>query len=225
MTTRFNRILFDYDGTLIIHDKENEGRQIAENLNLPEELIAEFVKRLNLFFETSCGRQYYTNKRMSYELYIAIIDTIIQPKRFGITAKQLDIAINEKSKYDSKTEPTAKETLEYLVNKGYKLCILTNGFWKEQVENMKLHGLYDYFERIYAWDNFYAKPDKRALIRALAGTDMDRNIMIGDSLTNDIAPAKTLGVYTIGINIFERKKMAIVPDVRISTLSELKLFL
>lgn len=225
MTTKFNRILFDYDGTLIIHDKENEARQIAEILKLPEERIPDFEKRLNRFFETSCGREHYENKPISYGLYIAILNAVVEPKSFGITPKQLDKAINEKSKYGSKIEPTAIETLEYLVDKGYQLCIFTNGFLKPQVDNMRHHGLFDYFERVYAWDDFYAKPDERALIRALGGTAPENNVVVGDSLINDIAPAKAFGVYTVGINIFEQQEADISPDVRITTLSELKTFL
>ena len=201
MTTKINRILFDYDGTLIIHDKQNQSKQIAQILNLPDIKTAEFIRRLNYFFETSFGRQYYANRKMSYDLYFHILNIIMEPHLFGITAQQLDVAINEKSKGWAKIEPTAKETLDYLTNKGYQLCVFTNGFWQSQVNNMKYHGLYEYFDRIYAWDDFYAKPDKRALIRALAGTEPKCNVMVGDSLTNDIVPAKARGVYTVGINI------------------------
>ena len=141
-----------------------------------------------------------------------------------MTAKQLDFAINQKS-CAAIIEPTAIETLEYLKDKGYQLCIFTNGFLKEQTENIKQHGLYEYFERIYAWDGYYAKPDERSVIRALGGTDPQNNIMVGDSLTNDIAPAKALGIYTVGINTSQNEHEGVIPDMVIETLSELKTIL
>lgn len=225
MTTKFNRILFDYDGTLILHDKENEGRQIAEILNISEDKIPEFSRRLKCYFGTPFGRTCYKNKKMNYTLHNDILDIVIDPTEFGITVKELDEAINNKSIYGSALEPTAIETLEYLTEKGYQLCVFTNGFLAPQVENMKYKGIYKYFERVYAWDDYYAKPDKRALIRALDRTNPDKNIMVGDSLSNDIAPAKKLGVYTVGINIGEYKHQRELPDKIINTLSELKTFL
>lgn len=225
MTTKFDRILFDYDGTLILHDKETEGKGIADWLDIPSELVPVFDKRLTYYFESSCGRVYYKDRKISKELGLYILDQMINPKEFGITAKQLYEAINERSKIGSKTEPTAIETLEYLSDKGYQLCIFTNGYIKPQIENMKYHGLYDYFERIYGWDGYYAKPDKRAFKRALSGTDPSKNVMIGDSLNNDIRPAKSLGIFTVGINISDDNKTKILPDVTINILSELKMFL
>ncbi len=222
MTTKINRVLFDYDGTLIVHDKGNEGRQIANILGLDEEKVPEFSERLKVFFETSCGRRYYKNEKMTYDLYYSILNNMMRPKDFGVTVEQLQQAINEKSKYSCKIEPTAKETLDYLLDKGYQLCIFTNGFFDAQVDNMKYNGFYDYFERIYAWDGYYAKPDRRALLRALAGTDPKNNMMIGDSITNDIAPGKAIGICTVGINMSDHHKKGIIPDYEITTLSELK---
>lgn len=222
MTTKFNRILFDYDGTLIVHDKENEGKLIGQMLNLPEEQIEEFVKRIDHFFGTAYGKRYYANKKMTYKLYYSIMNIMMKPWDFGLTVEAIDAAINEKSKYDSVIEPTAKSTLEYLSKKGYQLCVFTNGFLYPQTDNMKYKGIYEYFDRIYAWDDQYAKPDIRAFERALAGTDPQNNIMIGDSLTSDILPAKSLGIYTIGINTSSNSSVDIKPDKCIKTLSQLK---
>ena len=114
------------------------------------------------------------------------------------------------------------DVLEYLTVKGYELCIFTNGFYKAQGENMKAHGIYDFFERIYAWDNWYAKPDKRALRRALAGTNPRCNVMIGDSMKSDIIPSKEYGLYTIGFNVSNLEEYKIKPDVVITDLAQLK---
>lgn len=226
MTTKINRILFDYDGTLIIHDKEGEGEVIAKLLNIPKEKTEEFNRRLKNLFQTSYGRQHYQNRKMTYKLFYSILEREMKIEQdFGISAKALTDAINYKATYMTELAPYTKEVLEYLKEKGYKLCIFTNGFYTEQAENMRVHGILGYFESVYAWDNFYAKPDKRAVIRALGGTNPKHNIMIGDSITSDIVPAKGMGIYTVGINIFETKIGDVFPDRLITSLNDLKTFL
>ena len=223
MTTTINRILFDYDGTLIIHDKENEGRQVAKLLGLSGDQIPEFERRLAVFFE-----EYYVvnDCKMTYDIYIRNLDSAIWPYEvFGVTARQLDEAIRENSKANTKLAANAKETLEYLASKGYQLCLFTNGFYDAQTDSMKYKGIFEYFDKIYAWDNFYTKPDRRAFMRALSGTNPKHNVMIGDSLTSDIAPAKAMGIYSVGINICNVHKSEIKPDLVISDLSELRTIL
>ena len=221
MITKFNRILFDYDGTLLIHDTETQCIQMARILNVKPELEQEFSSRLKNFFNSSFTRQYFKGKRITYDLYYNVLELFMTPiSDFGITAKDITEAMREKSKYDAHLAEGAIETLEYLKAKGYKLCVLTNGFYAGQIENMKYHKVYDYFEQVYAWDKFYAKPDLRAFYRALGTSKIENNVMIGDDLQNDIVPAKEIGLYTIGINI--PKDVISQPDKSISKLSELK---
>ena len=220
MITTVNRILFDYDGTLIIHDKENEGRKIASMLGIPEKKLPEFNRRLDIYF-----RKYYAldNSKMTYGIYLSNIDKAIRPyELFGVTAKQFDEAMVENAKHTTRLAANAIETLEYLVAKGYQLCILTNGFYVTQTESMKHKGIFEYFEKIYTWDDFYTKPDRRAFLRALAGTNPKHNVMVGDSLRADIEPAKELGIYSVAINVGDLSKSSIMPDVQITDLSELR---
>lgn len=223
MITTINRILFDYDGTLIIHDKENEGRQVAKLLGIHEDQIPEFEGRLAVYFE----KYYVVNDcKMTYDIYLRNLDAAIWPYEvFGVTARQLDEAIRENSKVSTKLASNAEETLEYLASKGYQICLFTNGFYDAQTDNMKYKGIFEYFDKIYAWDDFYTKPDRRAFIRALSGTNPKHNVMIGDSLTADIAPAKAMGIYSVGINVGNAHESAIKPDLLISDLSELRTIL
>ncbi len=220
MNTRVSRILFDYDGTLIIHDKQNEGEQIATLLGIPKCQVEDFEARLAKYFQS--GYTIY-GKKITYDLHYWNLEQQMGPlEQYGITAKQLDDAITEKSIKSARLAEDAKETLEYLVKKGYQLCLFTNGFYNGQVENMKYKGIYEYFEKVYAWDNFYAKPDKRAFTRALGNTPAMNAVMIGDSLTSDIIPAKEMGIYTIGINLGAQDLTGCSPDTIISNLSELR---
>lgn len=219
MNTKFGRILFDYDGTLIIHDKENEGKQVAKLLNLGEWQTLEFEKRLRDYFT-----YHYVihNRKITYDLHYANLQRVFRPEELGTTVKDINDAITENSIVTTTLANNAKQTLEYLVDKGYQLCVFTNGFYAGQVANMKHKGIYEYFEKVYAWDGFYAKPDERAYYKALANTDPKRNVMIGDTLATDIIPAKKLGIYTVGINLENQDITQGAPDVIISDLSELR---
>lgn len=223
MTTRFNRILFDYDGTLIIHDKQKQSKRIAEMLKISEEKMPVFVERLDELFTTSYGSHLYKGKKITYPLFCKCVEGVMGPLReFGITVDDLNRAIDKNVKYNSQIAPYAKEVLEYLKNRGYQLCAFTNGFHYYQVGNMKHNDFYQYFDRVYAWDNYYAKPDMRAFERALGGTDPEKNVMIGDNIQADILPAKESGMYAIGYNIGSDQKCLVMPDVYITDLRQLK---
>lgn len=218
MNTRFSRILFDYDGTLIIHDKENEGKQVAKLLGFNEWQTIEFEKRLKDYLENHFVLH---NVKITRKAHYENLQKVFRPEEIGSTVKDIDEAINENSTVSTKLANNAIETLEYLAERGYELCVFTNGFYRGQVGNMMHKGIYKYFNRIFAWDDFYAKPDERAYYRALARTEPSQNIMIGDTITTDIIPAKKMGIYTIGINLENQAVTLACPDRVITDLSEL----
>lgn len=221
MNTKFSRILFDYDGTILIHDKENEARFIAEILKIEDEKFSEFERGLNRLF--SMGFSQIKKRKMTYDIYCDLVKRVMFPLgQFNITAQDVIYAIEENSTTHSKLAKDIIPTLQYLQNKCYKLCIFTNGFYDFQARSMKYHGVFEYFENIYAWDNFYAKPDKRAIVRALDGAQPETTVMIGDSLKNDIIVQKQMGIYTIGYNIPEEELICGAPDVNITCYEELR---
>lgn len=219
MTTNFNRVLFDYDGTILIHDKENEAYEIGKYLGFDDEQILIFEEQLHKFF--GHFSELFKGKIMTYEFYLYTVDNVLTClRRFGKTPKEFDDAVACKTKTKSYLSYGVCDALEYLKDKGYKLCIFTNGFYSLQVESMKCHGVFDYFEEIYAWDNFYPKPDLRFMRRALRGTNPKENVMIGDNLKADILMANKAGVFSIGYKTQEETN--IQPDIRIENMSELK---
>ena len=217
---KFRRIIFDFDGTVIIHDKEKEASQLAKFLKLDKSLIPEFKKRLDTFFSTETYKKLYSNKKITEGLYLDLIDKVINPEiDFNVTKQMVYDAMCKKAKYFTIVPDGLKDALEYLYEKGYELCILTNGFYIPQFDILKYVGLAEYFNRIYAWDNFYAKPNKRAFYRAVGNLEPREVVMIGDDLINDIKPAKEIGMYTIGYMINSNDK--VMPDMIISSYNEL----
>lgn len=214
------RIMFDYDDTLIRHDNDKELKIMLDYLgieateNIKEELINYYTKLAKHFKHKRVRRK---------EVKSYIYEMLPMLNYHGISIEKFMEAQQYKDTHYPMLIEDVIEILEYLQSKNYYMCIFTNWFCEEQVYSLKAQGIYDYFDKIYGWDDFYAKPDKRAFIRALSGTKPEENIMVGNCTENDIAPAKELGIYTFGFNL--NKKSIVMPDVELKSLSELKCYL
>jgi len=214
------RIIFDYDDTLIRHDNDKELQIMLDYLGLEatEDIKAELIN-----YYTKLAKHFKKSKvkRKDVDLYMYEILPILN--YHGISIERFMEAQQYKDTHYSMLMEDVIDVLEYLKSKNYYMCIFTNGFYEEQAYSLKAQGIYDYFDRIFGWDDFYAKPDKRAFIRALSGTKPEENIMVGNCIENDIAPAKELGIYTFGFNL--NNKSIVMPDVELKSLSELKCYL
>lgn len=97
--------------------------------------------------------------------------------------------------------PEAKEVLSEL-KKRYKLGIIANqplDTRKRMAEEWGLSELFDLM--MISAEVGFSKPDPRLFKEALykAQTTADKCVMIGDKLTNDIAPTKGLGFKTVWV--------------------------
>lgn len=216
------RIIFDYDDTLIRHDTEKELIYMAEYLNLKYD--NEFKRQITAFYHdmTSWLPKGKINK-VEYESYLFNKVPLFYQNGLGI--KELFEAESYKDRKMNLKTNGVQELLEYLASRNYYMCILTNGFFYEQCESLKSQGLYQYFEKVYAWDDFYAKPDERAFLRALEQTDPVENIMVGNNLLHDIIPAKKLGIYTFGVHLMKNAQGADTPDIELNELIDIKKYL
>lgn len=216
------RIIFDYDDTLIRHNTGTELKYMAEYLDL--EYTEEFKRQMTDFYHNMLSwlpKGKITKSR--YEAYLFSRVPIFYENNFGIV-ELFEAERYKDSKLNLKTEGVC-DLLDYLVSKNYYLCVLTNGFFNEQLDSLECQGLAGYFEKVYAWDDFYAKPDERAFLRALGTTFPEENIMVGNNLLHDIIPAKKLGIYTYGVHLKPSKTLTDVPDIELKSLVELKNYL
>ncbi|MCH5198315.1 MAG: HAD-IA family hydrolase [Oscillospiraceae bacterium] len=101
-------------------------------------------------------------------------------------------------------EPHAMEILEYL-SKGYVLCAASNGPYEQQLNRLKVGKMQDYFTRIFISSKIgAAKPRKQFFdycfkdLRESLFPDLspDETIIIGDSVSSDIAGGKAYGLKT-----------------------------
>ena len=146
--------------------------------------------------------------------------------RWNIIFKYLDIAFDgtvfEKyfrgRLFDSAIpEDGAYELLEYLKGK-YILCVASNGPGEQQVHRLEIAGMKKYFDYIFVSERIGAsKPSKvffeRAFVELNAGRKEiilpEDTVMIGDSLTSDIAGGLAFGME---VCLFRRKEGMDIPD-------------
>ena len=102
--------------------------------------------------------------------------------------------------------PGARETLETLKNKGYRLFAASNSFGHLQRSRLAHAGILDFFEDTYiSMDIGYDKPDIRFYQEALrrCGLQPSEVLMIGDSMTTDVLGAQAAGIDAL---FFDRQK-------------------
>lgn len=94
----------------------------------------------------------------------------------------------------------AEELLEYLYKKDYCLCAASNGPYEQQINRLKSADMLKYFDYCFVSEKIGAdKPGKQffdGCMRLLPGVQPEECMMIGDSLTADIAGGKLYGMST-----------------------------
>ena len=128
-------------------------------------------------------------------------------------------------------EDGAKELLEYLKGK-YILCAASNGPFLQQKNRLKIGGMEPYFSYLFISEEIgFSKPSREYFEVCLQrlnqgeGTEIapDEVVMVGDSLSSDIAGGKNYGLQTI---FYNRKNQVLPrelqPDFSVKTLREIQ---
>lgn len=219
MFKNIKKVVFDYDNTLILHNSNMELEYMADYLNVEDRVM--FRKQLSEYYGTT--PHFTKNSIVTEAKYFAYMKAKMPYlEDNGISVKQFYEAQKYKDTQIDNVAPGARELLTYLVDRGYSITVLTNGFYDEQIYSMKQNGLISFFDKIYCWDNYYAKPHKLAFIRAIDKVYPYECVMVGDNLKNDILPAKALGMKTIGYNLNSIVNKKTAPDVIVKNLEEIK---
>jgi putative hydrolase of the HAD superfamily len=99
--------------------------------------------------------------------------------------------------------PHAKECLDFLTDKGYKLHLITNGFEETQHSKLKYSGISSYFIQVITSEGSNSiKPNKEIFEYAFmkANASPHESIMIGDSIEVDIQGAMNVGIDQVFVN-------------------------
>ena len=207
---KIRHLFFDLDHTLWDFEKNSEIciRQIYE------QHVAIFPEHIG--FDTFFQKFSAINSAMWNQLDLSLIThEYLRTFRFQKVLQALDIEIDVRFSLELNQKlldllphqqhlmDDAFDTLEALVERDYKLHIISNGYQDIQIKKMKSGGIYHFFDQIITNDIAGArKPEKAIFDFALyrANGDVSNSLMIGDNLIADIEGAKNAGLRTIYFN-------------------------
>lgn len=145
----------------------------------------------------------YTRKRISYEeqrkrRIVDLFETFeIELPMYPLDVYDIYLKFFEKNWICFEDVET---TLSTLKTKGYKLGIISNGDYQQQVQKLKATKIFGYFDYIETSSEFdVSKPDTRLFEKVFAKNNIPLNEVcyIGDSYNNDYFPCSKLKIKSI----------------------------
>lgn len=141
-------------------------------------------------------------------------------------ATELDAAYVAARRAHQPVDPEAERVLDDLA-RDHRLALVTNGAPDVQREKLAGTTLARRFEAIVISAELgIAKPDRRIFEHALraVGAEADASVMLGDSLSRDVAGARGAGLRSIWIDRGDESPRPddAVPDARVTALSQIR---
>ena len=227
---KYRHLFFDLDHTL--WDFEANARITLKELYDSMELQKKGVHDFDLFYKNYLVHneklwERYRNgfikqDELRYKrMWLALLDFKIADE---VLAKHMSMRFLELLPTRTLLFPYTHEILQYLLDKGYVLHLLTNGF--EETQHSKLHysGLKKYFKEVITSEGSNSlKPQKEIFDFAFTKccASPEECIMIGDSIEVDIQGAINAGIDQVFIN-----HLGVTPEIKptymVNSLEELK---
>ena len=225
MTEKYTTVLFDADNTLLDFDKDENCalRKTMELYGVPvtEENIKTYVEIYQGLWK-AIERGELTKpelKRTRFKKFFEAINFRCDTDPFTVNEKYLSL-LGE----GGNTLEGAVELCRELKEKGYDLYIVTNGIEKTQKNRLTKSGLLPFFTEIFVSETIgHQKPKKEYfdyVLSHIKEKDIDKIILVGDSLTSDIKGAMNVGLESVWLNLKgqelpeEYKPDYVISDVR-----------
>ena len=187
-------IIFDLDDTLILEEEyiKSGFREVATELSKKHNFSKEsiFKKMIELFKEDS---------NMLFNRLLETFD--MQYTKEDITNL---VKIYREHKPKIHLLPDAKNILNYLHEKNYRMGIITDGYKETQRKKLEVLNISSYFEHIIINDELgkeFWKPHSKSyeLMKENFLSEYSNMVYIGDNLKKDFITPKNLGMKTIHI--------------------------
>jgi len=198
----YDWLLFDADGTLFAYDgaEEEALKNVFAYYQLPHnEQVGETYKRINKEMWKRLEEQTITLLQLRWQRFADLFSEL------GIEQNAVDFSKSYLHYLGQSAHliPGTIEVLEQLQGK-YRMAIITNGITDVQFSRIRLSGLGRYFPFIFTSEAIGVfKPAKGFFDAVFAGIgqpDKEKCLVIGDSLTSDIAGGVGYGLDTCWVN-------------------------
>ena len=224
----YDILLIDIDRTLLDFDKAQktclERVFFANGLNFDESIYSKYVLFDQKWWE-------------DVESGILSINSLTE-ERFGSILDELGFRVDPKSIYDQYIVMLSKQV--FLMDGAQQVCIelnkrkrlfaASNGFYDLQISRLANAGILTLFEDIYVSDKIgHAKPSSQFyqhIFSQLKVNDLNKILMIGDSLSSDIKGGINAKIDTCWVNLGNKvNNTAIIPTYTIDNLLDLLLII
>lgn len=231
----FDAVLFDADRTIFNNDGLNElvTLKIIEKVGIDGSLVDQVYK--------AWDKTYFEEQTRLIEEAGFCVDRdtsakslVIALKEFGkeITYeeayKMFQIMVNEFTER-SKPYPDMLTLMDFLIEKGIKMAIVSNGDNEVIMNRLKKAKIENHFEFVIAPCEQYplTKPDIKIFEESLAkiNTTAQRTIFVGDNPYADVVGANKAGMFSVLVDRWEAYNQLEgleVPDLKITNFEELK---
>ena len=215
---KYRHLFFDLDHTL--WDFEANSKATLKELHAALQLHERGVNDFDLFHKNYLqhNEKLWERYRNGYikqdelrvkRMWLSLLDFKIADDQL---AQELSVRFLDLLPTRTILFPYTKEILQYLIDKGYILHLITNGFEKTQHNKLMYSGLKSFFKEVITSEGSGSlKPNKEIFEFALGkcGAVTSESIMIGDSVEVDIVGAMNAGIDQVYVNHLD-----IAPEIR-----------
>ena len=220
-------VLLDIDNTLLSFDgyvrqSMKDGFERFHLKPYQEEMFSVFTRINNGFWE-ALERREITRDELLARRWQTVLDALgIDFDGAAFEAYFQECLISSAIPVEG-----AMELLDYLSGR-YELGVASNGPYGQQMNRLKVGGMLKYFRYFFVSERLGAvKPEKAffdACMKELDGFRPHEIMIIGDSMTSDIAGGASCGLRTCWYNP-AGKTSSVRPDHEVRSLDEIKAFL
>ena len=221
---KYKTLLFDLDNTLLDFDKSQAVAIKSIQAFYGVEHITDFF---SVYKKTSDG--------LWQKLENGLIDfDTLAKERFALTMQKFGASVDGGEWHEKYVDFVAENcfvtdgAMEIVneLSKKYDIYIITNGFYKAQQGRLEKCGLDKLVKGHFVSEKMgVRKPDKAyfdLIAQSIDGFDKEKTLVIGDSLTSDIAGGINSGIKTVWYNAKNKSLVnGICPDYTVYSLSEI----
>ncbi len=228
---KYQHLFFDLDHTLWDFDANSKLtlEEIYHSMNLASAGVHDFdLFHANYLVHNDKLWDRYRNGYIKVDelrwkrMWLALLDFKIGDERL---AREMGQRFLELLPSRNALFPGTIDLLDYLVDKGYQLSIITNGFEVTQHAKLRNSKIDHYFKEVITSEGSQSlKPKKEIFEYAFlrTGADPSKSIMIGDGPEVDILGAINAGIDSVFVNHIHATA-SIKATFEVKNLDELKM--